>query len=356
MGWYSDENFANQITQIPNGSTGDTMIYASWELDTFNIQYELFGGINNPLNPQQYTIESNEIIFENADKEDFVFKGWFWDENYSDSVTSLSTGNIGDIIIYAKWIQLFDVNFNITTDGVNPANNVEIVIGNSQNLLSDDLGKADTTVVDGSSMNYSVEINGVLIDDGSVTVEGSDVTVNVQIVDCYMRWYDVIFCDNGDGLWTEFKWYKDNELISEEQFFHNPGGIEDGTYTCKVTSINGVEYTWEGVYQNNNFIGNEYKANRKQGSSTESNSFELKVYPNPVNRGNTLKITLSESFDLQSSKIYIYSINGSLVFTIEDPFYIEELNMENNFSSGKYYLVLIDSKNNIKKIEQFIVR
>ncbi len=356
MAWYSDKNFNSEIIYIPQGTIGDTIIYAKWELDTFKIQYELDGGTNNFSNPFQYTVESNEIILMNPDKEGYIFQGWFENAGFDKKISSIPAGSTGDKIMYAKWLELFQVQFVITTDGTNPANLVDIVISDSIKLTSDILGLADTIVVDGSTINFSIEINGIEIDNGSVTVSGNDVMVKVEIVDCYMRWYDVIFCDNGKGLWLDFVWFKDNIQISEEQFFHNPGGIEDGEYTLKVTSTANIEYIWKGIYENYNLLGNEYKANEHKKENIESDNFEVNIFPNPVQYNGVVNVKLSENTELQNNRIYIYDLVGSLILTIEKPFYLNKINIDDKFSSGLYHLVLFNEFNETKTVREFIVK
>ena len=346
IAWYDDINLVNEIAEIPQGSIGDTVVYAKWELDTFDIQYVLDGGNNNPNNPVIYTIESNTIVLENPDKIGFIFDGWFTNSLYSDNVGSIPEGSAGDLTIYAKWIEIFKVNFIITTEGTNPAKDIDIVIDKTQKLKSDIFGLADTLMSDGSSLAYTIELNDIVIADGFVTVSGSDVTVKIEIMDCYMRWYDVLFCDNGKGLWTDFIWYKDNITISNEQFFHNPGGIEKGTYKLMVKSVAGVEYIWEKQYNTDNSWVKENKTDK----------FELNIFPNPVARNSNLNVQLSEGINLPYSKIFIYDINGVLIQKINNLLYKNKIEIEYQFSSGIYYLVLLDDKSKQRAVKEFIVK
>ncbi|WP_319499683.1 leucine-rich repeat protein [uncultured Draconibacterium sp.] len=355
IGWYSDEDLQNKIVQISNGSIGDRKIYAKWELDIFNIQYQLNGGENDPINPSRYTIESNTIVFAAPVREGFIFEGWYINAAYSEEITSLPQGSFGDTTIYANWIELFDINFIITTDGTNPAMAVDVVIDNMQYLISDEQGFVDTVVADGSSFNYSVEIAGIVITEGNVNVSGNDVTVEVEIVNCYMRWYDVIFCDNGKGIWTDFSWYSGGEKISSEPFFHNPGGIEDGNYKLVLTSAAGVEYTWEKDFVDGNFDGNVYISNQIKEREVGTEQVNVKVYPSPVQHAQDLKIVLSENSDLQNTYILIYDIRGSQILKIKDPFYINDILIDSNFSSGTFYVILIDKKNKRITTIDFIV-
>ncbi|MBK6284933.1 MAG: leucine-rich repeat protein [Draconibacterium sp.] len=334
IAWYIESNLKNEITEIPKGSLGDTIVFAKWELDTFDIRYELNGGNNNPANPLIYTIESNTIVLESPDKTGFIFDGWFTNSSNSDSISSIPKGSAGDKTVYAKWIEIFKVQFVITTEGTNPASDIDIVIDNSQKIRSDVYGLADTLLSDGSSLTYSVELNDIVIDSGIVNVSGSDVIVKVEIVDCYIRWNDVLFCDNGKGLWTEFVWYKDDIQISNEQFFHNQGGIEIGKYKLKVKSVAGVDYIWEKQYNTGNSWVNE----------NESDIFELNIFPNPVARNSILNVHLSEGINLQYSKVYIYNINGVLIQKINNLLYMNEIEIDYQFSSGLYYLVVFDDR------------
>ena len=344
-GWYNDKEFTQKISGIPTGNTGNKIVYARWNLDIYDIQYVLNEGINNPANPANYTIESNPINFEAPTRNGASFAGWYNDKEFTQKVSGIPTGSTGNKIVFAKWINIFSVNFIITTDGINPAREVGVVINNIEILKTDLNGLAGTLVLDGSSIKYSIEISGIVIDKSLITVSGSDITVRVQITNCYIRWYDVIFCDNGNGLWTHFAWYKDNIMISDEQFFHNPGGIKDGKYRLILTSVAGVEYTWE----------TDYKATESWKSLTGSDPFEMAVFPNPVKRGGTLSITLSDNIDLQNSNIIIYNNIGTLIKAISNPQYMNEIDINAGFPSGLYHVVLRDDKNEISIVKNFII-
>ena len=285
----------------------------------------------------------------------FIVDGWSSGPGMTERISTLTQGSIGDTTLYAKWIELFDVNFIITTDGTNAAKNVDVVINETFKMISDELGLADTIVPNGSSFNYTIEINGIIIEEGTVTVSGSDVRIEVEIVDCYMRWYDVIFCDNGPGLWTGFAWYSNGSMISAEQFFHNPGGIEDGTYKLLITSVAGIEYTWEKEFVNGNFEGNVYQSNGIQESKIASDTLDVKVYPCPIQRNQEMTVVLSENMDLQNTIILIFDVRGSQILKISDPFYINEILIDDNFSPGTYYVLITNKKNKETKVVDVII-
>lgn len=102
IGWFSDENFKESITQIPTGSHGEFNLWAKWEIVTYTITYHLNGGTNNPLNPHEYDVETT-FIFLNPSKESYIFSGWYCDEEYNTAVSKIEIGSYGDLNLYAQW-------------------------------------------------------------------------------------------------------------------------------------------------------------------------------------------------------------------------------------------------------------
>ncbi len=102
VGWYSDAAFMTPCEKIPATSTGNITLYAQFEIENFDINYELDGGKNNKNNPTQYNEEST-IVFGKPSKYGYTFLGWYLDEEYTESITGINFGSKGDITIYAKW-------------------------------------------------------------------------------------------------------------------------------------------------------------------------------------------------------------------------------------------------------------
>jgi hypothetical protein len=109
------------------------------------------GGNNNPANPENYTIESGTIILKILKETDLFLKGGSQIPITQTGLPQFLQGETVDVVIYAKWIEIFKVSFIITTDGINPARDVDIIINNTHKLKSDISGLADTLLVDGSS-------------------------------------------------------------------------------------------------------------------------------------------------------------------------------------------------------------
>ena len=129
VAWFNNDNFLEPITQIPTGSIGDTTLYAKWILDTFNIQYVLYEGINDTLNPAQYTIESENIAFESPSKTGVTFNGWYSDDSFLNKINDLPKGSYGDTTLYAKWeLNKYKISYMLDGGTNSPSNPEEYTI------------------------------------------------------------------------------------------------------------------------------------------------------------------------------------------------------------------------------------
>ena len=63
---------------VPEGSTVDQDIKATWQIDKYNIVYDLNGGKmeGTPTNPTTYTVESEKITLKNPTRVGYEFAGW----------------------------------------------------------------------------------------------------------------------------------------------------------------------------------------------------------------------------------------------------------------------------------------
>ena len=78
-------------------------LYAMWNINTYNIEYELNGGTNNNENPIVYTVENNTITFKPATKTGYEFVGWYSDEELTIAKANILSGSTGNVKVYAKW-------------------------------------------------------------------------------------------------------------------------------------------------------------------------------------------------------------------------------------------------------------
>ncbi len=86
------------------GASESYTLYAVWEMDVYEINYVLNGGKNDSSNPTEYNVYSSIASFAIPKRnEHYIFKGWFTDNTFENSITSIETGSTGNITLYAKW-------------------------------------------------------------------------------------------------------------------------------------------------------------------------------------------------------------------------------------------------------------
>ena len=96
---------------------GKTYIDTKKVAITYSISYELDGGTNAAANPADYTVESETITLEAAEKAGYTFDGWYSDAAFTTRVTEIAKGSTGDITLYAKWAPIeYTIKF-VNEDG-----------------------------------------------------------------------------------------------------------------------------------------------------------------------------------------------------------------------------------------------
>ena len=111
---YNFLNWSND-GKIAGGSTGDKTFTASWQIITYNISYELNGGILDNTPPESYTVEDT-IVLDTPAKLGYDFIGWS-DEGRIDK------GSIGNKTFVADWKPtIYNIHYNLD-GGTNSENN-----------------------------------------------------------------------------------------------------------------------------------------------------------------------------------------------------------------------------------------
>lgn len=110
-GWYEDEYLSEScIYDIPKGSSGDIILYASWETTEYDIVYHNVteeGNVEN--NVTSYNIESDNIIISNPTRDGYKFAGWYLNSKFKTKLTDkygqtlIKSGSTGHKNLYAKW-------------------------------------------------------------------------------------------------------------------------------------------------------------------------------------------------------------------------------------------------------------
>ena len=97
----------------------NTTLYAKWTPIEYDITYELDGGVNNDNNPLTYNADTGDIALAIPTKPGYSFIGWTLDAYSTPSMNLIiSAGSIGDITLYAHWIEydLNEITYNTSTD------------------------------------------------------------------------------------------------------------------------------------------------------------------------------------------------------------------------------------------------
>ena len=111
VGWYeSDPQKLYDFTTMP---ARDFTLYAEWKLVTYDIVYNLDGGVNGS-NPSGYTIESDTITLADATKRGYEFLGWFSDSGLGTPVNEIEAGSYGDVELFAGWEVIeYDITYHL---------------------------------------------------------------------------------------------------------------------------------------------------------------------------------------------------------------------------------------------------
>ena len=103
-GWYKEQELTNEVSKIEKTQKGDITVYAKWEANKYNINYELNGGKNNSENPITYTY-GEEVELKDATRVGYTFKGWYKEQELTNEVSKIEKTQKGDITVYAKWLK-----------------------------------------------------------------------------------------------------------------------------------------------------------------------------------------------------------------------------------------------------------
>jgi uncharacterized repeat protein (TIGR02543 family) len=97
-------SYANEAEQrkiITAWTIGDKEYTARWTGKTYQIHYVLDGGITD--NPSSYQYGEGTGLLQEADKEGYVFDGWYTDPEKKHPISAVSKDTHGDLTLYAGY-------------------------------------------------------------------------------------------------------------------------------------------------------------------------------------------------------------------------------------------------------------
>ena len=198
LGWYSDAEFAQEVSEIDTSACEDVELWARWEVITYtatfvnsdgtvgtvdfdiedtalsepavpqrtgytgewedyeikaenlminavytpityNITYENTKGAANN-NPATYNIETATITLADITSPGYTFEGWYTDETFEEQVDFISEGSFGDLELFAKWTPT-EYSVNYVLDGginnsANPSSYSLVTLGGADGVIS----------------------------------------------------------------------------------------------------------------------------------------------------------------------------------------------------------------------------
>lgn len=252
LGWYIDETYANQITEIGNDEIDDKALYGKFEPKVYNMIYNLNGGENNSKNPSTYTTDA-EVRLYNPTKDGYDFSGWYYDSSFNNPVSNPFIAPPNNTTVYAKWTaKTYNISYvNAVVENTNPTT---YTYGTSVVLKS--LNRTGYTF-DGWYLDeeYSEKITSI-----SSTTYGDLILYAKWKVIYYTITYKTSYTDDVAGLGVNLSenggnptqyCIEDNITLSNGVLYNNSYEFEGwylGTYlscdySTKITEIHGSNYT-----------------------------------------------------------------------------------------------------------------
>lgn len=267
----------------------DITVEAKWEINSYDITYDLAGGVNNSENPTTYTIESGLISLKNPTREGYTFLGWY---NGEQLVTIIDSNTLENITLTAKW--------KITTDHEGTEDDPYSV---------DDALKIAGTLSSGEYTEL-VYITGVVTDAGTF--------------DTYYR--NVYICDKNS---------KETILV----YSCNISEIVDVIYVNDTVVVKGYITNYRGNTMEISSKGNSYATfvSKEAGLSTitvseTSSEFaiinELSTMEGLNGSSFTFKVSVTEGYEIVCVKVngveitpnndvYTATISGNTIISVE---------------------------------------
>ena len=102
-------------------------LYPAWTLATYTITYVCeVCSENNPATPRTYmmndTKNGNLSIYNPVfSSDEYEFKGWYWDEDYTNRTTNIPKSTLGDVVLYGKMLKYYYITYEL--NGSSKSNN-----------------------------------------------------------------------------------------------------------------------------------------------------------------------------------------------------------------------------------------
>ena len=188
IGWYTASVGGDIVDYIPKGSKQDYVLFAHWELVTYDIKFK---NVPNNTNPTYYNIE-NTLTLVTPKWDGLVFSYWSDETGKvyepNGNITLFPEGMTGDLILTANW----KVHRNLVEYASNPALNVGYSsddsylffwyrLGTIQHVVLDsknDISNSLYYKAEGFQIDYTLSQNVII---GKETAESISNTISTSV-------------------------------------------------------------------------------------------------------------------------------------------------------------------------------
>ncbi|MBO5349738.1 MAG: InlB B-repeat-containing protein [Clostridia bacterium] len=181
-GWAESENTTTAKYQ-PAGdyiANASVKLYAVWEANTYNIEYNLNGGTFNNEQDTTYTYDQEKTLptADEISKPGYDFDGWY--NEAGEKVTTLPAGTIDDITLEAHWTARTDIEYTVNYYLEN-ANTADYTLNHTETRT----GETDKIIVLADVQNPTTTIENATYSSNSLTANTKIDAVNKTVVNVY---------------------------------------------------------------------------------------------------------------------------------------------------------------------------
>lgn len=217
-GWYEDEGLTIPFTSVDMSIGKDWYVYPKLIPIVYTIAYEMNGGVNNPENPNGYTIEDKKIALQPPAKEGYKFSRWYiLSGGKKVTVTEINASDLKNIKVFAEWSEQ---EYGITYENVDKHENPSIYKASN-----------GTITLDPPSKRKGYEFAGWYLD--------AACTQSITEIDCSMKKNITIY-----AKWKPISYTIIYELNGGRKNTENPSGytIEDEKIALQPPTKDGAEF------------------------------------------------------------------------------------------------------------------
>ena len=150
--------------------TNHTNLYSVYEINTYSLTYDLDGGMlpEGVTNPENYTVETNDITLNNPSKVGYEFIGWTEDDENPVNPKTITKGSIGNKTLKANYVTIeYSINY-VLNDGILEEENKTTYTIETETFALNNPSKVGYTFTGWTGTGLDAETTTVSIPKGSI--------------------------------------------------------------------------------------------------------------------------------------------------------------------------------------------